>query len=80
MDDCDRASELESIHLESAIARARSPKKIQSSTCLNCSEVLKSSESNFCDIDCRNDFEKKENLAELRVCSSRIKGIIDSAY
>jgi hypothetical protein len=57
-DDFDRASDLEQHDRDEAIKHIRDHQKtIESNgSCLNCHEP---SIKRFCDIDCRNDYEKR---------------------
>lgn len=59
-DDFDRASDLEQTVRDFAIERVRSQNQNLKSTgfCLNCKEPSK---KRFCDIDCRNDYEKRHH-------------------
>jgi hypothetical protein len=59
-DDFDRASDLEQTDRDLAIERVRSQSRIFEHTgfCLNCREPSK---KRFCNIDCRNDYEKRQN-------------------
>ena len=57
-DDFDKASDLEQHDRDEAIKYIRSHQKSIESNgfCLNCHELSK---KRFCDIDCRNDYEKR---------------------
>ena len=59
-DDFDKASDLEQTVRDFAIERVRSQSKIFEPTgfCLNCREPISKSKR-FCNIDCRDDFQKR---------------------
>ena len=58
MDDFDKASDLEQLYREQAIKSVRDHDMNFKAVgvCLNCGAKTK---KRFCDIDCRNDFEKR---------------------
>lgn len=56
----DAASALEELQRNQAIAAARAPAAPKSPVCLNCHEKLKK-RFNFCDADCRNDWQARTN-------------------
>jgi hypothetical protein len=63
-DDFDRASDLEQHDRDEAIKHIREHQKpIESNgSCLNC---YAPSTKRFCDIDCRNDYEKRHHESRL---------------
>ena len=56
MDDCDKASEQEEMHLNAALL-ARKPVMAITGFCHNCFAEIS---GHFCDADCRMDWEKHD--------------------
>ncbi len=56
MDDCDKASEQEEMHLNAALA-ARQPVMTITGFCHNCFAEIS---GHFCDADCRMDWERHD--------------------
>ena len=63
MDDADRASEREDIARAAALEAARRRVKAMPSLgyCYYCGEALRAGKR-FCDADCRDDYERQENM------------------
>ena len=55
----DAAAALEEIQREQALANARRYVPPSSTTCWNCKEHLPPERKNFCDADCRDDWEAR---------------------
>jgi len=61
MDLSDRATAREEEMLQDSLAAvARQPKMPFTGYCYNCEATI--TRGNFCDADCRDDFEKRENM------------------
>jgi len=66
MDNADRAQKLRVLYLKHALENQKNQKEIlkNKGKCLNCDEPLE--RKIFCDIDCRNDYEKRQRCQNMR--------------
>lgn len=62
MDEADKASVLEELWRDNAIAHRHKHIRLLVATgfCHNCREPLNNTTQRFCDADCRDDWEKRE--------------------
>jgi len=60
----DDANALAEIHRLAALSKVPKHTRPPSTICLNCDEPL-TTRVNFCDIDCRNDWEQRHRSARL---------------
>lgn len=70
MDIADIADEQVEIMLADALRRARSsPLTLDSPMCLNCEMGLSPGQRNYCDRDCRDDFEHRNRTRSKQVAA-----------
>lgn len=65
-DDVDRATELQETQLKIALGKQSKKKRLNAvGRCFNCNEVV-GQDALFCDSDCREDYEKRQQMKGVR--------------